>query len=137
MARIRIFGGCTFASELTTKQKSKKMKKEFMLLFRYEPNTEYQPTEAELQQMHQEWGGFFGGLAMQEKLVSTHQLGFEGVQIQADKSIVDGMNVHNKMTVGGNVVLLAYSMDEAVEMAKACPIFEMGGTVEVRSIQAM
>jgi hypothetical protein len=112
-------------------------KKEFMLLFRYEPNNNYQPTEAELNQMHQEWGAFFGNLAGQGKLVSTHQLGFEGKQIAADKTATDGIYVSNNLMVGGNVILTADSIDEATELAKLCPIFNMGGTAEVRSIQPM
>lgn len=51
---------------------------EFMLVFRYEPNNNYQPTEAEMTEMHQQWGAFIGNIAIQEKLISTHQLGFEG-----------------------------------------------------------
>jgi hypothetical protein len=112
-------------------------KKEFMLLFRFEPNTDYQPTEAELGEMHKEWGAFFGQLAGQGNLVSTHQLGFEGKQLSADKKITDGIYVSGNLMVGGNVVVTAGSIDEATEMAKLCPIFNMGGIVEVRSIQPM
>jgi hypothetical protein len=112
-------------------------KKEFMLLFRYEPNNEYQPTEAEMNQMHQSWGSFIGNIAVQEKLVSTHQLGFEGTQIFADKSLKEGIYLSDNQMVGGNMILKANSIEEAVEMAKKCPILEMGGSVEVRSIQPM
>ena len=112
-------------------------KNEFMLVFRYEPNINYQPTEAELNEMHQQWGAFFGTLAIQEKLVSTHQLGFEGKQIFADQSVSEGIHISDKQTVGGNMIVKANTIDEAVEMAKNCPILLMGGTVEVRSIQPM
>jgi hypothetical protein len=112
-------------------------KNEFMLVFRYEPINNYQPTEAEMNEMHQQWGAFIGNIAIQEKLVSTHQLGFEGKQILADKSIVDGIHIANKQTLSGNMIVQANSMEEAVEMASNCPILAMGGTVEVRSIQPM
>jgi hypothetical protein len=112
-------------------------KNEFMLVFRYEPNFNYQPTEAELNEMHQQWGAFFGTLAIQEKLVSTHQLGFEGKQIFADQSVSDGIHISDKQTVGGNMIVKANTIEEAVEIAKNCPILLMGGTVEVRSIQPM
>ena len=112
-------------------------KNEFMLVFRYEPNINYQPTEAELNEMHQQWGAFFGTLAIQEKLVSTHQLGFEGKQIFADQSVSDGIHISDKQTVGGNMIVKANTIDEAVEIGKNCPILLMGGTVEVRSIQPM
>lgn len=112
-------------------------KKEFMLAFRYKPSTNYQPTQAEMNQMHQEWGAFIGGIAIQEKLVSTHQLGFEGKQILANKTVVEGIHIADKQTLGGNMIVRANTLDEAVEMAKDCPILSMGGTVEIRNIQSM
>lgn len=106
---------------------------EFMLLFRFEPSNDYQPTEAELNEQHQLWGAFIGNIAIQEKLVSTHQLGFTGKRISADKSV----SVAENQTIGGNMIIKANSLDQAVEMAKECPILLMGGTVEVRNIMSM
>lgn len=110
---------------------------EFMLVFRYEPNQNYQPTEVELNEMHQQWGAFIGNIALQEKLVSTHQLSFEGKQLLADKSVLDGVHIANNQMVAGNMIVKANTIDEAVEMAKNCPILLMGGTVEIRTIQPM
>ena len=112
-------------------------KNEFMLVFRYEPNNDYQPTAAEMNEMHQQWGAFIGNIAIAEKLVSTHQLGFEGKQIFADKSVSEGIHIAERQTLGGNMIVKANSLDEAVEMAKNCPILSMGGMVEVRAIQPM
>jgi hypothetical protein len=110
---------------------------EFMLLFRFEPSNDYQPTAAELALMQQQWGAFIGQIAIKEKLVSTYQLGFEGQQITPDLSVSEGLYVASKQTVAGNMVVRASSLDEAVEMAKGCPILFMGGTVEVRNILPM
>ncbi len=112
-------------------------KTEFMLVFRFEPNFDHQPTTAELGEMHQQWGAFIGNLAIQEKLISTHQLGFEGKQIFADRTVTSGVCVANKQIVGGNMLIKANDLDKAVEIAKHCPILEMGGSVEVRVIQPM
>ena len=112
-------------------------KNDFMLLFRYEPNDNYQPTEVEMNEMHQQWGAFIGNIAIQEKLVSTHQLGFEGKQISADHSVISGMYISEKQILAGNMIVKANSLDEAVEIAKDCPILLMGGSVEVRDIQPM
>lgn len=111
--------------------------KEFMLLFRYEPSNDNQPTEAQMNEMHQQWGQFIGNIAIQEKLVSTHQLGFEGVQVFADQTISEGFHVSDRQTLGGNMIVAANSINEAVNMAKNCPILYMGGSVEVRAIQPM
>jgi hypothetical protein len=111
-----------------------KTSKEFMLMFRYEPSNDFQPTEAQLNEQQQLWGAFIGGIAGQGKLVSTHQLGFSGKQISAAKVVTDGMHIAEKQTLGGNMIIKAESFDEAVEMAKGCPILFMGGSVEVRDI---
>jgi hypothetical protein len=106
---------------------------EFMLLFRFTPDFSHQPTAEEMDAMHQTWGAYFGKLAMQEKLVSTHQLGFEGVQVAADSSVTEGIAIIENQTMSGNLIVRASSLAEATEIAKACPILQMGGNVEVRS----
>jgi hypothetical protein len=109
---------------------------EFMLLFRFEPTNE-QPTQEQLQEMHKQWGAFIGNIAMQGKLVSTYQLGFEGNQILADQTTKAGFHVAEGQTLSGNMVLKAESLEVATELAKKCPILFMGGSVEVRSIIPM
>jgi len=110
--------------------------KEFMLLFRFEPSNE-QPTSEQLQEMQKQWGEFIGTIAMQGKLVSSYQLGFEGKKIFADQSTEDGFHIAERQMVAGNMVLKAESMEVATELAKKCPILFMGGTVEVRTINPM
>lgn len=105
-----------------------------MLLFRFEPDFNYQPTEAEMEKEDQAWGAFIGGLVMQEKLVSTHRLDFGGKMISADKVVTDGINICNNEMVGGNMVVSVASIEEAVEISLECPILSVGGTVEVREI---
>ncbi|MEM9869421.1 MAG: YciI family protein, partial [Bacteroidota bacterium] len=114
-----------------------KNKKLFMLLFRFTPNVEYQPTEQEQAQIKEQWGSFIGNIALKEKLVSTYQLGFEGRQVATDKSVSNGIVVLENTTLGGNMVVQANSLEEASELAKNCPILSMGGSVEVRSIIPM
>lgn len=115
------------------------MKKEefFMLVFRFTPNPEYQPTTEEQAKMQQDWGSFIGNITIKEKLVSTHQLGFEGKQVKADFSVLEGVSITDNQMIGGNMVVKANSLDEATELAKDCPILKMGGTVEVRTIIPM
>jgi hypothetical protein len=110
---------------------------EFMLLFRFEPDFSQQPTEEQLAEMHSQWGSYLGGLAIQEKLISTHQLGFEGAIVSADQSTSEGIVIADNQTLGGNLVIKASSMAEAIEVAKSCPILGMGGNVEIRNILPM
>jgi hypothetical protein len=137
MTRIVLFTCQIFAS-FNNNLKNKKMTKtnEFMLMFRFEPTNE-QPTPEQLQEMQKQWGEFIGNIAMQGKLVSTYQLGFEGTQIFADQTTKKGIQIAEGQTLSGNMVLKADSMEVATELAKKCPILLMGGTVEVRSIIPM
>jgi len=109
---------------------------EFMLVFRLEPSNQ-QPTAVEIDEMHQQWGAFIGNIAIQEKLVSTYQLSFEGKQIMADKSVTEGIHISENLVLAGNMIVKANTLSEAAEIAKNCPILSMGGTVEVRGIQSM
>ncbi len=111
--------------------------KNFMMIFRYAPNPDYQPTQEEQNQMHQQWGTFIGNLANSGKFVSTNQLGFNGKVLSADLSVAEGINIAEGHTLGGNMIVTAESIDEAIELAKGCPILHMGGTVEVRDILPM
>ena len=121
----------------STKFDTMKDLKNFMMIFRFEPNNEYQPTQEELATQHQQWGTFIGNLAIAEKLISTNQLGFNGKQLSADLTVSDGINIAERQTMGGNMIVRANTIDEAIEMAKGCPILNMGGTVEVRDILPM
>ncbi len=108
-----------------------------MLLFRFQPDFSYQPSESELAAEALQWGNFIGNLAIQERLVSTSQLGFGGKMIDAAGQVADGIHIADKQTLGGNLVIVAGHIDEAAEIAKSCPILAMGGNVEVREIMPM
>jgi len=111
--------------------------KNYMMIFRFEPNPEARPTEEEIQMQRQMWGQFIGNIAIKEKLVGTNQLGFTGKTISADKTVTEGINMDKGIVMGGNMIVAANSMEEAAEMAKDCPILHMGGTVEIRDIMPM
>jgi hypothetical protein len=109
----------------------------FMLLFRFQPDFSYRPSDAELAAQKQQWGSWISGIAVQAKLVSTSQLGFEGSQLRADMSVEEGIHITGNQTLGGNMIVKAESLDDALTLAKGCPILKMGGTVEVRNILPM
>lgn len=109
----------------------------FMLLFRFQPNFEYRTTNEDIAEQQQLWGKFIGNIAIQEKLISTDRLGFEGRTISSSLQESEGIHIAENQTVSGNMVVRANSLEEAVTMAKACPILQMNGTVEVRPIIPM
>lgn len=114
-----------------------KTEQKFMMIFRYSPNPHYKPTAQEMVKMKEDWGSFIGNIAIKEKLEGTNQLGFDGKQISTDLKVSEGMLISENKIVSGNMIVKAYSMDEAVTLAKDCPILKMGGTVEVRNVIPM
>ena len=51
-----------------------------------------------------------------------------------DRIITDGPYAETKDLVTGAMIISAASLDEAVELARDCPVFELGGSVEVRPV---
>jgi hypothetical protein len=53
------------------------------------------------------------------------------------KAVTDGPYVEVKDSIQGYMLLEAKDLDQAVELAKACPILESDGTVEIRPFVSM
>lgn len=81
---------------------------------------------------------------MEKWTVWMKEVQAEGYPLQAEGKVVgtggniitDGPFTEGKEVVGGYVLLEAKDLDHAVELSKDCPIFEFGGTTEVREIIA-
>jgi hypothetical protein len=54
-----------------------------------------------------------------------------------EKSVTDGPFAEAKDLVGGYSIILAKDLDEAAELSKGCPVFDRGGSVEVRPVMKM
>ena len=111
--------------------------KEFMMLFRHVPNPAYQPSPAELEESIAQWQNWIGNIAAQGKFISTKQLGYEGKTLNAAGVVTDGPYAEIKEIIGGNIVVKSENIDEALELAKGCPILTIGGTVEVRDLMQL
>jgi hypothetical protein len=111
--------------------------KEFMMIFRMAPMQNFQPTPEQMQQSIKQWQDWIGGIAAQGKFVSTNQLGFQGKTLKATGIVTDGPYAEVKEIVGGYIIVKANSLDEAMELAKGCPILSIGGHVEVRDIMVL
>lgn len=53
------------------------------------------------------------------------------------KLITDGPYIESKEAVGGYISIKADSLQQAIEIAKECPIFNFDGNVEVREVATM
>jgi hypothetical protein len=63
----------------------------------------------------------------------------EGKTLSGERGrlVTDGPFAEAKESVGGYFIFRAANLEEAAEIAKGCPIFDNGGTVEVRKIAAV
>jgi len=76
-----------------------------------------------------------GSIAAQNKLANRgNRLDFEGATVRPGNVVTDGPYAEIKEILGGYIVVNTASIEEAVELAKGCPILNIGGNVEVRGI---
>jgi len=113
--------------------------KEFVMIFRSNPQMEGQASADEMQRMVNSWQNWMGSMAAQNKLVSSgNRLGYDGRSVKPGNLVTNGPYVEIAEMVGGYIVVRAESIDEAAEMAKGCPMIIGGvGVVEVRDIIPM
>jgi len=109
-------------------------------LFVYRNDFKNQPTGSpeELQAVTKRWMDWVGGIAAQNKLSSPgNRLTSDGKVVRPNNIVTDGPYTEIKELIGGYSIVKVETMEEAVELAKGCPIFEFGGNVEVREINPM
>ena len=53
------------------------------------------------------------------------------------KTVTDGPFAEAKDVIGGYTLIEARDLDQAVELSRGCPIFEVDGVVEVRPVMKM
>jgi len=110
----------------------------FMLLFHGNAQAQQdfanQSPEA-LQAELQKWNNWIGGIAAQGRLVGGEALAPGGKTLTAAGQVhTDGPYTEGKEVVSGYLTLKAVSLDEAVQLAQGCPVFETNGSVEVRPV---
>jgi hypothetical protein len=90
----------------------------------------------EAQQMMQKWSAWITeGLRQGWMVDGGDALKGEGRVLNPKKLVSDGPFIESKEIVGGFSIVQANTIDAAVELAKGCPIFLRGGSVEVRPLQ--
>jgi hypothetical protein len=112
--------------------------KDFVMIFRNSGDPAVMMSPDEMQEIMQDWQNWMGSLAAQNLLVSPgSRLGFEGKTVKANHVVTDGPFAEIKEMVSGFIIVRAQTVDEAANIAKDCPIFKAGGSVEVRAIIPM
>ena len=109
---------------------------DFTFLYRGRDNN---ASPEQMQKTMEKWRAWFKQLGEQGHLKDIgHPLESAGKVVRGtQKSVTDGPFAEAKDVVGGFTLILARDLEQATELSKACPILEIGGSVEVRPIQAL
>jgi hypothetical protein len=120
----------------TTLIMAKKKTNDYLLLFRGGADPE-DMTPEQMQSTMNNWMTWMKGLRKRKQLTLGHPLQDGGKLLSGAK----GKNVasfdDSDETVGGYMVIKAKTLAEATKIAKGCPIFNNGGTVELRAVHQM
>jgi hypothetical protein len=111
----------------------------FIYLFRSNPEAYQSLSPEQMQQTVKKWMDWRDSL---EKNGHVKQFGERmdgtGKVVRGKaKSVTDGPYVEVKDFIQGYLLVEARDMDQAVELAKGCPILESDGTVEIRAFVSM
>jgi len=108
----------------------------FLFVYRNSSESYASMSPEEMQQMLQKWNAWItDGLRKGWMVEAGDGLKPEGRVVNAKKVISDGPFIEVKEIVGGFSIVQADTIDAAAELAKGCPIFQRGGSVEVRPLQ--
>ena len=108
--------------------------KEFVMFYWINPEL-LNVSPEEMQTRTKKWMDWLGNVAAQGQLAATgNRLGQSGKIIESDKVVTDGPYAEMKEIISGYSIIKSSSYDEAVEIAKGCPIYPIGGRVEVREV---
>jgi hypothetical protein len=109
--------------------------KEFALIFRLKDISDFKPSPEQMQE-RMNW---LGSIAAQNKIADKGNtllpIPGSAKTVKPNNVVTDGPYTEIKEFISGYVVVKAENIDEAVEIAKANPIFDqVGGSIEVREV---
>jgi hypothetical protein len=107
----------------------------YMFLFRGGDVGKLSPKDQEAQM--QKWLAWVEKLTKENRYLSGEPLLPGGKTITHKKTVTDGPFAESKEVIGGFFIVHAKNLEEAVQMAKDAPDFELGGSVEVREVMKM
>jgi hypothetical protein len=109
---------------------------EYIILMRLDLLTKgAQPSPEQLQVYMKMYHDWVGSIAAQNKFSGGKGLSTEGKVIKANNVITDGPYAEIKESIAGFIIIKAKDFEEAVSMAKDCPILQgAGNSVEVRKV---
>jgi hypothetical protein len=108
--------------------------KEFALIFRLKDISDFRPSPEQMQE-RMNW---LAGIASQNKLVDKGNtllpIPGSAKTVRPGNVVTDGPYTEIKEFISGYIIVKTETIDEAVAIAKANPVFKIGGSIEVREI---
>jgi hypothetical protein len=111
---------------------------EFVFLYLGGMSSEAQPSPEQMQQQMTRWQNWLGKLSQDGTLKDFGApLQREAKRVASGGVVTDGPFSDGKEIIGGYSIVRAKDLAHAAEIAKGCPVFEAGGSVEVRAVAPM
>ena len=107
---------------------------QFLFIVRFK--SDFVPSSADaVQQNIKHWRAYMGDLGKNGKIAGGYRPGNDGLTITGkDQVVKTGPYIANNDLVSSVLIINAANLDEAKALSLKCPVFEFGGSVEVRSI---
>ncbi|RJE72450.1 YciI family protein [Reichenbachiella sp. MSK19-1] len=111
---------------------------EYLLIIRGGDDEMEKLSPEEMGQHMQKWQEWMGAMAQKDQLIGGQPLKAEAISVvDGGKKLIDRPLAEGKEMMGGYIMLKAETLKEAAELAKGCPGFQYGCTIEVREISQM
>ena len=108
----------------------------FLLIFRGGAVARHDLSPSELQAHVEKWYRWSDELARQGRRNTGTALDNPGATVRGHERVVtDGPYAESKDLVTGSMIVEAASLEDAIDVARTCPTYEFGGSVEVRPVQ--
>jgi hypothetical protein len=111
--------------------------KEFLFVFRNDFTALPEATAEQMQEMTKRWMDWISNIEQKDRLVSRGERLHTSGKVLKAAMVTNGPYTEIKESIGGYSIVRAESYDEAVELAKGCPVLAAGGNVEVREIKPL
>lgn len=107
---------------------------EFLLAIHRDLKSENEtPSPQQMKDAIKPFQDWIGGIAAQDKLVAPpKRWDLDGRVVKKDDTVLNGPYAEIKESIGGLFLIRAKDYEEAVAIAKGCPIIQYGAVVEVR-----
>jgi hypothetical protein len=107
----------------------------FLYLFRNDPEAQKSLSPGQMEQRLKKTLEWIESLRRKGHLEGGERLESAGKVIRsASQAVSDGPYVETKDIIGGYLLIAARDLDQAVELARDCPIPDTGGSVEIRPL---